>query len=291
MADETLEYTTPFQLTKTIRRDPYDAISPTNPELSAAGKVIIITGGGSGLGAAAAEVWARAGAEGIVVAGRRLANLEETVSKLQAINNGKTKTIAIQADLAKDAEVANLFAETLKTFGRSPDVVLANAGVLIEGKVGETSPDEWWDAMYFIKTQPDPESPRGTFMVTNSGLAGVIVPRVSAYAVSKLGAQRVVEYLHLEYPTLRSFTLLPGVAKTPMLAGQFLKFGLDHVDMTGMLALYLSTSRAEFLRGGLTSVNWDIEETEAHKEEILAGRLLDLKWVQILPAGGGRGFE
>lgn len=51
MADETLDYTIPVQLTKTIRRDPYDAISPTNPELSAAGKVIIITGGGTGLGA------------------------------------------------------------------------------------------------------------------------------------------------------------------------------------------------------------------------------------------------
>lgn len=51
MADETLELTTPFQLTKTIRRDPYEALSPTNPELSAAGKVIIVTGGGTGLGA------------------------------------------------------------------------------------------------------------------------------------------------------------------------------------------------------------------------------------------------
>lgn len=96
---------------------------------------------------AAAEVWARAGAEGIVVAGRRLANLEETATEVRAINNGKTKIIAVQADLAKDSDVANLFAETLKTFGRSPDVVLANAGVLIEGKVGEKSPDDWWDAM------------------------------------------------------------------------------------------------------------------------------------------------
>jgi len=51
MADESLDYTTPFQLTKTIRRDPYDALSTTNPGLSAAGKVIVITGGGTGLGA------------------------------------------------------------------------------------------------------------------------------------------------------------------------------------------------------------------------------------------------
>lgn len=167
MADETLEYTTPFQLTKTIRRDPYEALSPTNPELSAAGKVIIITGGGTGLGAvsllhtavqwcvhlidkyhqAAAEVWARAGAEGIVVAGRRLAKLQETVLKVRAINHGKTKAVAVQTDLAKDADVANLFAETSKTFGRSPDVVLSNAGVVAEARVGEQSPEDWWNVM------------------------------------------------------------------------------------------------------------------------------------------------
>lgn len=94
-----------------------------------------------------------------------------------------------------------------------------------------------------------------------------------------------------EYPTLRSFTLLPGVIQTPMVTDRFVKFALDHADLTGMLALYLSTSRADFLRGGLMSVNWDIEETEAHKDEILRGRLLDLKWVQILPVGGGKGFE
>ena len=49
--DSTLTYTIPFQLTKTIRRDPYDAISPDKKELSANGKIIVITGGGSGIGA------------------------------------------------------------------------------------------------------------------------------------------------------------------------------------------------------------------------------------------------
>jgi hypothetical protein len=76
-----------------------------------------------------------------------------------------------------------------------------------------------------------------------------------------------------------------------MLVDRFSKYGKDHADLTGMLALYLSSSRAEFLRGGLTSVNWDVEETEAHKDEILRDRLLDLKWVPILPASGGKGFD
>ena len=52
MDAKALEYTIPFQLTKTIRRDPYDAISPNKKkDLSATGKIILITGGGSGVGA------------------------------------------------------------------------------------------------------------------------------------------------------------------------------------------------------------------------------------------------
>ena len=54
MAEETLNvnrFTSPFQLTKSMHRDIYPAVEPTNPDLSAKGKVIIITGAGGGLGA------------------------------------------------------------------------------------------------------------------------------------------------------------------------------------------------------------------------------------------------
>jgi len=39
----------------------------------------------------------------------------------------------------------------------------------------------------------------------------------------------------------------------------------------------------------LTSINWDLEEMEARKEDIEGG-LLKLRWVPILPASGGTGF-
>lgn len=44
-------FTTPFQLTKSMHRDVYPAVDPSNPTLSAKNKVIIITGAGEGLGA------------------------------------------------------------------------------------------------------------------------------------------------------------------------------------------------------------------------------------------------
>lgn len=55
--------------------------------------------------------------------------------------------MAVQTDLAKDADVASLFTVTIKTFGRPPDVVLSNAGVVAEGRMGDQSPEDWWNVM------------------------------------------------------------------------------------------------------------------------------------------------
>lgn len=79
--------------------------------------------------------------------------------------------------------------------------------------------------------------------------------------------------------------------KTPTLPGQFESYGHDHVDLTGMMSLYLSTSRADYLTGGLASVNWDVEEMEANQDRIAKDNSLKLKWVPILPASGGHGLE
>ena len=48
-------FTSPFQLTKCMRRDLYPAIEPTSSDLSAEGKVVIIAGAGGGLGAVSNE--------------------------------------------------------------------------------------------------------------------------------------------------------------------------------------------------------------------------------------------
>jgi len=54
-----------------------------------------------------------------------------------------------------------------------------------------------WVWQYFIKTQSDPTNPRGTFIATNSGLAGMVVPGLTSYTISKLASQRLIEHLHL----------------------------------------------------------------------------------------------
>lgn len=69
----------------------------------------------------------------------------------------------------------------------------------------------------------------------------------------------------------------------------FDKFVKDEAEQIGCLALFLASSQADYLKGSLTSVNWDLEEMKDHKEDIEKG-LLKMKWVPTLPTSGGTGF-
>lgn len=90
----------------------------------------------------------------MVVAGRRVEKLEDTASKVLSLNEGRTKVLVVQTDLVKDKDVENLFAQTLKTFGRSPDVVLSNAGMVETDPIGEHSTDDWWNTLVGFAMHP-----------------------------------------------------------------------------------------------------------------------------------------
>ncbi|CEL06018.1 hypothetical protein ASPCAL07130 [Aspergillus calidoustus] len=68
--------------TATWHNAPYALIFPLQPELSAAGKIVIVTGAASGIGRATASSFARAGATKIILIGRNKANLEKTQRSL-----------------------------------------------------------------------------------------------------------------------------------------------------------------------------------------------------------------
>ena len=85
-------------------------------------KVAVITGAGSGVGRAAAVSLNREGYS-LALAGRRVDALEETVGMLDS----GTPSIVVQTDIADADQVANLFAETQKAFGRL-DLLFNNAG-------------------------------------------------------------------------------------------------------------------------------------------------------------------
>ncbi|KAF7907899.1 hypothetical protein BELL_0071g00270 [Botrytis elliptica] len=294
-------YTTPFAITKSTHRDPYWAIDSKNPANNQSGKIIIITGASAGLGAAAAKVWAEAHASGIVLAARRVPPIDSLIEKLQPISP-ETKFLSVKVDIANEEDVKNLYETVQKEFGRHADVLLNNAGYMARGMIGEAEPSAWWKVLeinlkglyhmthHFIRSQPSPESPTGTIINVSSGTAGLTGARGSSYSISKLAEQRLSEHLHLEYPSLRVFTTMPGIVLTDMVSEQFKPYAVDHADLTGMLALYLAQERADYLRGGMVGVNWDVEEMEEYSKEIAEKKALQTSWISILPINGGKGL-
>lgn len=143
---------------------------------------------------------------------------------------------------------------------------------------------------HYIKSQSDPKKPNGTIINVSSGRASFTSSGGSSYNISKLAEQRLSEHIAIEYPTLRVFTTMPGIVATDMVGEFFKPFAHDHVDLTGMLALYLAQDRADYLNGGMVAVNWDVEEMGTHKEEIVKGKVLQTTWLPILPRNGGKGL-
>lgn len=119
-----------------------------NNSLKLAGKVGLVTGGTSGIGKATAIEFARAGARA-VPAGRREKEGAAVVVNYAASRAGADKVvaeitshggkaIAVQADIAKKADIERLFAETRKAFGML-DVLVNNAGIY-EGQPQDIAP-------------------------------------------------------------------------------------------------------------------------------------------------------
>ncbi len=89
------------------------------------GKVAVVTGSSKGIGASIAQHLAREGAAVVVNHRSSKADADRVVS---GITRSGGKAIAVQADLAKEADIRRLFAEAEKAFGRL-DVLVNNAGI------------------------------------------------------------------------------------------------------------------------------------------------------------------
>ena len=80
-------------------------------------------------------------------------------------------------------------------------------------------------------------------------------PGFSSYATSKLAITRLGEFLQLEHPDLRVFTVSPGNVPSQLTKPEFLPYAKDSGGLMGGFSLYLNYDRADYLKGGYLSVN------------------------------------
>ncbi|GGX04950.1 3-oxoacyl-ACP reductase [Pigmentiphaga litoralis] len=104
-------------------------------------KVVIVTGAGSGIGAATARRFAKEGAA-VVLAGRTRDKLDEVAQTI-----GKDDKVLVRpTDVADLSDVEGLVRDAVARFGRL-DVLVNNAGTVVEGKITDVSAEDWRKVM------------------------------------------------------------------------------------------------------------------------------------------------
>jgi NAD(P)-dependent dehydrogenase (short-subunit alcohol dehydrogenase family) len=201
-----------------------------------------------------------------------------------------SKTLTIAADVTSAADTDAAFTQSLERFGHI-DVVVNAFGAMNVAPVRVLDPAAWWQNFkvsvkavfnashsYIAATVG-----KGTIINLVSLAASFVAPAASGYSASKLAVIKLGECLDVEQPGLRVFSAHPGmfVAENGrgMVVEAFAPFTKDTAALTGGLIVYLSTPEADFLKGGYIHANWDVEELEQHKNEIVEKRLVDLAFL------------
>ncbi|GII56140.1 short-chain dehydrogenase [Planotetraspora thailandica] len=189
-----------------------------------AGKVVLVTGGGSGIGRALSQGFAREGAV-VAVAGRRREPLEETVKLVEA--EGGQATV-VTADLTRPDDAARMVAEILERHGRL-DVAVNNAGVFTMAKVADISDDDWARTIdgnvtgVFLSMKNEIAAMRRTGAGVIVNFASQVgahkrVPGLGAYGAAKAAVTALSRTAALEYirEGIRINVVSPGPHDTPM---------------------------------------------------------------------------
>jgi NAD(P)-dependent dehydrogenase (short-subunit alcohol dehydrogenase family) len=208
----------PIQLSKTE-----ETKQTMNNKNGFTGKVVLVTGGTSGIGKATAIAFARAGAK-VVLSGRREKDGAQVVAEIKKLGG---EAAFVRADVAKDPDVQAMVKFAVDKFGKI-DIAFNNAGVEWTGPLDQASEIEYrrvfdtnvWGVLNSMRHEiPVMLKNGGGAIVNTSSVAGHVgFPQVSVYIASKHAVEGLTKSVALEFAkqNIRINAVAPGPIATEM---------------------------------------------------------------------------
>ena len=236
-------------------------------------KIVLITGGTSGIGKVTATAFANAGGK-VIITGRREKEGAEVVAEINKI--GGTAAF-VRADASKEADIVKVIDFVLSTYGRL-DVAFNNAGVEMLGPLDQVTEEQYrstfdinvWGVLNSMKHEiPAMLKTGGGAIVNTSSIAGHIgLANASIYVATKHAVEGLTKAAAVEFGKqgIRVNAVAPGtidtemVARFPAEAQTWLlsqhpvgRFGTS--EEIAAAVLYLASDAAKFTTGAILAVD------------------------------------
>jgi len=237
-----------------------------------AGKVALITGGGTGIGRGTALAFTREGAK-VAVVGRRLEKLLDVVKEMKEAGGD---AIAAACDVSRAPDVQSAVRKVVETFGKL-NVLVNNAGVLHVSTIEEIPEDEW-DRLIDINLKgpflmcraalPEFRKAGGGAIVNVGSVLGLVAMRKrAAYCASKGGVALLTKAIAIDHghENIRANCICPSIVETELVSQLFNTPDGDRVKRERLatiplgrmgrpadiaeLAVYLASDESSWLTG------------------------------------------
>ncbi|KAI0889124.1 NAD(P)-binding protein [Annulohypoxylon maeteangense] len=274
-------------VTKTTHRASYPAISSLRPELSQAGKTVLVTGGSAGIGYAIARSFVQAQAAKLIILGRRSGTVAKAVSSLTTLaretstNGGPATVVGLECDMGSPTDAAALWAR-LAGEGTVVDVLVLNAAAIPPTKPLLDMGAELWATYYDVNVRAQLDFAGRFYKQLGKGVGETkYLVHVStmavhnweinparAYGLTKNAGAAALQMVAADVAPekMQIINFHPGAiftdaAKDAGYTEQTIRW--DEPELPGDFAVWAATPEAGFLHGRFVWACWDVDELKS----------------------------